>query len=424
MKTVYGLLTFLFFFTATQAQRICSSVEYAQKTGTNASTKKSIDPAAQHVTHLLRPNTPQRDTITNEIIQVPVVIHVLFNTAAQNISDAQIQSQLAALNKDFSSQNEDRINTPAAFKHLAADIRIQFCLAQVDAAGNRTTGIIRKQTNAISFTANDAMKNSLSGGDNPWDSKRYLNIWVCSLGGRSLGYATAPGTPADKDGVVIAFDAFGTVGNVRAPFNKGRTAAHEIGHWLGLQHLWGDTNCGDDNVEDTPQQQSYNFGCPSFPRVSSCSPNGNGDMFMNYMDFSDDACMNMFTSGQKNRMRALFATGNSRNSFLTSFACDSNLVQAGPIVTPAPEPAPIGTAGDIFKVYPNPVQSVVTIEYKPAAGIAVKSVGIYTAVGVNVFTGTLSKEKNTLDLSQLTSGIYIIRIGEGSSVFTTKIFKL
>jgi hypothetical protein len=266
------------------------------------------------------------------------------------------------------------------------------------------------------------MKNSLSGGDNAWDCKKYLNIWICNLGGRSLGYATLPGGPADKDGVVISSDVFGTVGNVRSPFNKGRTATHEIGHWLGVKHVWGDTDCGDDGVDDTPRQKTYNFGSPVFPHVTECSQTANGDMFMNYMDFSDDAAMNMFTIGQKKRMRALFANGNLRNSFLTSFACDSTLVQAGPVggdttavVTPVKK--------DTYKVYPNPVQSVITIEYKPSADILVKNVSVYNAMGVKVLSGTISREKNTFNFSSFTAGIYIVRIGEGANVYTTKIFK-
>ena len=361
-----------------------------------------------------------RDTMPGEIITIPVVIHVLYNDNSQNISDAQVLSQIESLNKDYRRLNNID-NIPAAFASLSADSKIVFCIAKTDPQGKSTTGIIHKYTKTANWLANDEMKFSASGGDNAWDSKKYLNIWVCNLFGRSLGYASLPGSAADKDGIVIQYNVFGTTGNVRAPFDKGRTATHEIGHWLGLKHLWGDANCGDDEVEDTPQQQSYNFGCPSFPHISSCSPNSNGDMFMNYMDFSDDACMNMFTMGQKKRMRALFATGNLRNSFLTSFACDSTLVQAGPLPT---APAPTSTAVDIFKVYPNPVQSVVTVEYKPAADMQVKSIRIFSTVGVNVFTGALSKEKTTFNLSHLSTGIYIVRIGEGSNVFTSKIFKL
>ncbi len=420
MKTSAAIFFFILCFTNTQAQRICGSVEYTkQLLLNNPGLQNSINHAEQQIVNTLRlnKNIQHRDTSANETINIPVVIHVLYNTTAQNISTAQILSELTALNKDFANKNNDKINTPDVFKNLAADIRIQFCLAQIDPQGKRTEGIIRKQTSIENFTADDAMKSNARGGDDAWDCNKYLNIWVCSLGGRTLGYATLPGGPADKDGVVIEFDVFGTVGNIRAPFNKGRTATHEIGHWLGLKHLWGDADCGDDLVDDTPQQRTYNFGCPSFPHATTCSPNANGDMFMNYMDFSDDGCMSMFTIEQKKRMRALFATGNLRNSFLSSFACDSTLIQAGPLPTPVSVPVAI------FKVYPNPVHAVVTIEYKPAADMVAKPIRIYNAMGVNIFTGEINKEKNIFNLSQFPSGIYFIRIGEGSSKVSMKIFK-
>ena len=425
MKTITGIFIFILLSSASLAQRICGSDSYiSQLLANNPSLQASIDNAEQQIQNTLKSkrNSLQRDTTANEIINIPVVIHVIYKTAAQNISDAQIMSQLEVLNNDFSNSNANAVDRPAAFAGLAADVRIHFCLAQVDANGKRTTGITRKQTNTEVFTADDAMKNSLSGGDNPWDSKRYLNIWVCNLGGRSLGYATLPGGPADKDGVVIGTDVFGTIGNVRSPFNKGRTATHEVGHWLGVKHVWGDTDCGDDGVDDTPRQKTYNFGAPAFPHVTDCSQTTNGDMFMNYMDFSDDAVMNMFTIGQKKRMRALFANGNLRNSFLTSFACDSTLVQAGPVgadttVVAAP------VKKDSYKVYPNPVQSVINIDYKPGAAMQVKTVAIYSTTGVKVMSGELSKEKSSFNLSALTAGIYIVRIGEAGNVYTTKIFK-
>ena len=427
MKAFSAIFFFLFFSIEANAQRICGSVEYAkQLVKDNPSLQNAISQAEQQIINELAKSShyAARDTTANEIINVPVVVHLLYNTTVQNISQQQVLSQMDALNKDFARLNDDKVNTPDVFKVFAADARIKFCLAQVDPQGKQTDGIIRKYTSTQSFTADDAMKNHLSGGDDAWDCKKYLNIWVCSLGGRSLGYATPPGGPADKDGVVIAYDVFGTVGNVRSPFDKGRTATHEIGHWLGLIHVWGDADCGDDGVDDTPKQQSYNFGCPSFPHVTSCSPNGNGDMFMNYMDFSDDGCMNIFTIGQKKRMRALFATGNMRNTFLTAFACDSTLVQAGPVVSPPPVPSPVSAAAvDIFKVYPNPSQSIVTIEYKPAADMVAKPIHIYSTLGVNVFIGELDKEKNIVNLSSLSPGVYFIRIGDGKSSYSTKLFK-
>lgn len=425
MKTLTGILLLAALTSQVQAQRICGSVDYKNRLiQNNPAVEESINLAEQQIQKTLKKEkqSNHRDTTANEIINIPVVIHVVYNTAGQNISDAQIQSQLVSLNNDFSNQNSDKTNRPTVFDNVAADVRIRFCLAQVDPSGKATKGIIRKQTNIALFTADDAVKSKLRGGDDAWDAKKYLNVWVCNLGSRTLGYASLPGSPADVDGVVIGFDVFGTVGNVRSPFNKGRTASHEVGHWLGLKHIWGDTECGDDEVDDTPRQKAYNFGCPSFPHATECSPSADGDMFMNYMDFSDDACMNMFTIGQKKRMRALFATGNMRNSFLSSFACDSNLVQGGPVAVDTVPVVPVAKQ-DVYKVYPNPVQSAVTIEYKPADNIITRSFSVYNMTGVVVVSGQLTKEKTSIDLTQLKAGVYIVRVGEGSGKFTTKIFK-
>jgi hypothetical protein len=425
MKTITGILIALQLLTAATAQRLCGTEAYtAEITRANPAVLNGYREAEAQIIKTLSKSALKRDTVTNELINIPVVVHVLYKTAAQNISDAQILSQIESLNKDFAYENEDKANTPKVFRSFAADVRIKFCLAQVDPSGKKTTGINRKYTNTEVFSADDAMKYSLNGGADAWDSKRYLNIWVCNLGGRSLGYATQPGGPANLDGIVIAFDAFGTTGNLRPTFNKGRTATHEVGHWLGLKHIWGDTDCGDDGVEDTPRQKSYNYGCPVFPKVTTCSENEYGDMFMNYMDFSDDACMNMFTEGQKKRMRALFAKGNMRNSFLTSFACDSNLVQAGPIAAPADTvvtntPAIV----PVVKVYPNPVQGDVVIECKTASKQDVKQMAVFSITGTKVFTAVLDKEKTSFNFSFLKAGIYIVKIGEGKEVVVSKLVK-
>jgi len=257
------------------------------------------------------------------LYNIPVVVHVVYNTAAENISDAQVQSQIDVLNRDFSRTNTDASGTPSVWQSIAANCDIQFCLATVDPNGNPTTGIVRKATSVTSFSTNDAVKYSSSGGDNAWTSSKYLNIWVCDLGSGYLGYAQFPGGPSATDGVVIDYQAFGTTGTATAPFHLGRTATHEVGHWLNLYHIWGDdgSSCsGSDGVSDTPNQGDENYGCPPFPTLS-CSNGPNGDMFMNYMDYTDDGCMNLFTNGQKARMQALFATGGARNSLLTSNGC-------------------------------------------------------------------------------------------------------
>lgn len=257
------------------------------------------------------------------VVTIPVVVHVVYYNSTQNISDAQIQSQLDVLNADFRRLNADAGNTPSAFQGVAADCEVNFCLATQDANGNATTGIQRRQTTVNGFSTNDNMKFFSTGGLDAWDRNKYLNLWVCNISGGILGYAQFPGGPANTDGVVCDYAYFGTIGTATPPFDKGRTATHEVGHWLNCYHIWGDdgTSCtGTDQVSDTPNQADENYGCPVFPTVS-CSNGPNGDMFMNYMDYTDDACMNMFSTGQKNRMQALFATGGSRQALTTSTGC-------------------------------------------------------------------------------------------------------
>ena len=388
----------------------------AQRCGTPQYTKQNNSAI------VFSPTTPvtdasARDTLPNEVIVVPVVIHVLFNSSVQNISDQQVLSQLKVLNNDYRRLNADTINTPAPFKSIAADTRIVFCLAKVDPNGSYTSGIIHKHTSSDLFLSDDEMKFSSSGGDDAWDSKKYLNIWVCNLFGRTLGYAVMPGGLAERDGVVIQYTAFGTLGTAAAPFNKGRTATHEIGHWLGLRHLWGDAECGDDGIADTPPQETSNSNCASFPHLSSCSINSYGDMFMDFMDFTDDACMNMFTQGQKSEMRSLFALGNSRNSFLNSSVCDSSLAQGGPL------PSDSTTTSDniTISVYPNPFSNQVTISCNNEANISGKTVKLYDVTGKLFIVQIIKAQKTSINVSNLPSGMYFLKV-EG--VNSPKVFKL
>jgi hypothetical protein len=265
----------------------------------------------------------QRNNNTNNpIITIPVVFHVVYKTAVQNVSDAQCISQLNQLNLDFAKLNSDTNSVPTVFRGLHADTKIQFCLAQRDPNGLPTTGIIHKSTTANSFIDDDKVKSASTGGDNAWPSSKYLNIWVCNLGSGLLGYAQFPGGPASTDGVVILYSAVGSMLNpgTASPYDLGRTATHEVGHWLNLLHVWGSGSCGNDLVGDTPTQQSSNFGCPTFPQIT-CNNGPNGDMFMNFMDYTDDACMLMFSAGQSTRMQALFSTGGSRAALMNSNGC-------------------------------------------------------------------------------------------------------
>jgi hypothetical protein len=274
---------------------------------------------------LLTQHYLQQPQGSRSVYTIPVVVHIVYKNSTENISFSQIQSQIDVLNRDFRKLNSDVGQTPSAWSGIAADVGIEFCLAQRDPSGNPTDGILRVPTNMSSFSMADEVKFSNLGGSDAWPSDSYLNLWVCDLSSGLLGYAQFPGGGSPTtDGVVINYTNFGTEGTATPPYHKGRTATHEIAHWLNLLHIWGDEpQCAaDDQVSDTPQQKDSNGGCPTFPLVSgsgaSCS-DPNGAMFMNYMDYVYDNCMFMFTNGQKARMLA--ALNNFRLSLTTSDAC-------------------------------------------------------------------------------------------------------
>lgn len=271
-----------------------------------------------------------------------MIVHVIHNGEAvgvgRNISDAQIQSQIDVLNEDFRRLNADRVNTPAHFAGVAADVGIQFRLACTDPNGNPTNGIRRVQGNQADYvvvpspdgtTVNEAAT-GIKQNDAPWDRDQYLNIWTANITNGILGYATFPGSPANVDGVVMQYNAFGRTGTLQANYDKGRVATHEVGHWVSLFHIWGDDGglcTGDDLVADTPLQGNNYTGCPSGQQFSC----GTSDMYQNYMDYTNDACRNLFTTGQSNRIKALFLPGNARAGFISwgdisgnANICDNN----------------------------------------------------------------------------------------------------
>ena len=256
-----------------------------------------------------------RKSTTSNAYTIPVVFHIIYENESENVSAAQIQSQLNVLNQDFNRTNPDANQTPLAFQNLAADCNINFCLAQRTPNNDTSQGITYTQSDISSFSLYDnrIFHDSL-GGKTIWDPSKYLNIYVCDLT-NALGFASFPGSNQSRDAVVINYSNFGTI-DVQPPFNKGRTATHELGHWLNLLHIWGDGSCGNDLVEDTPIQEIENYGCPSHPSPT-CS--NNGDMFQNFMDYSNDACMNLFTNGQKDRMHATLNT--QRANISNTIAC-------------------------------------------------------------------------------------------------------
>jgi len=261
------------------------------------------------------------------VYTIPIVFHVVYRSAAENISTAQILSQLQILNEDFARLNADTINTPIGFRPVAVNTGIQFCLATRDPQGNASTGIVR-----YSYPSGTTFSTGyVDGTVKPatiWNPEQYLNFWIVPLSGSILGYAQFPvsslpglsgSATANTDGVVCLHTSIG-----RAPanpftgtYNAGRTATHEVGHYLGLRHIWGDGGCTvDDYCGDTPASDAANYGCPT--THVSC---GSVDMVQNYMDYTDDACMNIFTADQRIRMRTVMENSPRRSNLRTSPAC-------------------------------------------------------------------------------------------------------
>lgn len=242
--------------------------------------------------------------LVNGKIEIPVVFNVLYRTTAENITTAQLQSQIDILNKDFNALNSD-YNTPNnPYSSVRANVGITFVLDQV----------VRKATTKTTWGTKDAMKKTNTGGLAAISPTTKLNFWVCTIGGGILGYAQFPGGASATDGVVCDSKYVGNTGTATYPFNLGRTATHEIGHWMNLRHIWGDATCGSDLVSDTPTHNAANTGVPAVGHKSTCTGTPL-EMYMNYMDYTDDRGMYMFSEGQKSRMSAIFLAGGSRASF-------------------------------------------------------------------------------------------------------------
>ncbi|MFN3406080.1 MAG: M43 family zinc metalloprotease [Cytophagaceae bacterium] len=334
---LFVLLGFLFSISGlTNAQR-CGFKEYNDQLKKNFADEQKFE-------EMLSPMRLARTASDSTVYIIPVVVHIIHNNANHtiggdnnnNITEEQILSQIQVLNEDYRKKPGSKgFNIHPA----GADSQIEFCLADRDPDGNSTTGIVRYYYNKTSWgitSSEDRLLKSLSY----WPSHQYLNIWVTRLSSGYLGYAQYPsgaGLPgltgfdegAETDGVVIDFRAFGTTGTAKAPYHYGRTLTHEVGHWLGLRHIWGDDYCGDDFVTDTPRQEKATTSSTCTSKYSSCGGGLSLDMIENYMDYTGDVCMNIFTKGQKDRMRTALTTAPRRLSLLSSFGCcgDNNAVK-------------------------------------------------------------------------------------------------
>jgi hypothetical protein len=371
------------------AQQVCGSAEYQQKVWlANPAIKKVVENIIQQQVDG-GSQTQQRGEHLF-LITIPVVVHVVYHDASQNISDEYIGSQLKLLNQCFRRLNADTAKTPERFRSVAADCDIEFKLAISDPTRRATTGVIRRYSPVGKWEADDQVKYTNKGGDDAWDPKSYLNIWVCNLN-RILGYASFPDGEAAKDGIVMSLNAF----------RSQKTLVHETGHWMGLKHLWGDADCGDDGVDDTPKQSTFTSGCPSGIRLSPCSNTPDGDMYMNYMDFTNDECINMFTEGQKTKMRSLFAKGGTRQGIITSFGLQAPLIAEIPVGETEPK-------WFFANVYPNPTAGELTLDLSYDVRWVGKTITITSSQGLTQMQAVITSKLMKLDISKLKTGVYFL----------------
>lgn len=285
------------------AQRMCPSEEIREEALAKNPELMAKFTENENLTKQFANDLALGKVLADGSVDIPVVVNVLYRTTAENVSATRIAEQIAVLNADFAGTNTDASKIPTEFSSLkAGDTKVRFHLIKT----------VRKATTETSWSTNDAMKKSSTGGIDATSPASYFNIWIVGDMGGVLGYATFPESAGQwNDGVVLASKYTGVTG-ATAPYNLGRTATHEVGHYLNLRHIWGDATCGNDFVADTPTQTGSNGGSPTYPLYNTCGGVKRSVMFMNYMDYVDDAAMYMFSSGQKARMMAVTSTSGPR----------------------------------------------------------------------------------------------------------------
>ena len=415
MRNIFIFSGFLLCFVIVHAQRTCAtSIKMNELFEKDTKFKEHHKEVMNYIRNPESVNSLfKKRTTAATVVTIPVVFHILYKNDTENVSDEQIMSQLTVLNTDYRKLNADFSSVvPNAFQSFGADMQIQFCIATKTPSGTPTTGIVRKSVSS-SFVLEDSYYTA--NGDASWDTTKYLNIWVGSFSDTSLlGFADFPSSAGQSDdGLCVSFDAFGTTGTATTPFNKGRTTTHEIGHYFGLDHPWGDddSSCGSsgnsDGISDTPATNGPYQGCPNFPNnANACATTSNGSMFMNYMDYVDDGCMAFFTNGQKTVVQNTLSS--SRLSLLSSSGCAAlGLDEQSSI--------------DAIALYPNPASQYFNIT---SVLTLIDEVDIFDNNGRLVKNQKLSQINNIITIEDLASGIYFVRIyAEGKFLKSDKFIK-
>jgi len=340
---------------------------------------------------------------------LPIVFHVVQSPGMPKITEQQIQSQLEALNRDFNTSQiiNDHQNDPnGIYSERAGKPLIQFCVPVVDQEGNPTSGIVAATTSKKQWTTRNEMKSVAS----PWSTQKYINVWITDLEGQNAGYAQMPGGDPTLDGIVIDFQYFGQEGTAIFPYNEGKTLTHLIGNYLGLYSLWGEMECGDDRVDDTPIHNSPNFTCPEFDHVSTCDGYPT-EMTINFMDATYDACRNMFTNGQIKRMQAILAADGIRSRLSqTETKCGKPEVVVAEATQSEEETPDITPTLSQIQLTPNPASDLVTINFKEVITTTCIDLRVIDINGKVILDEQINHDatQHKLDVRTLVPGAYFL----------------
>jgi len=397
------------------SNRGCGTMEYKAWEEKNDPSIKALREKLDQEAKVFIENQ-KKNPIPQAVITIPVVFHIVYNAAGQNVSDACIMAQLKVINDDYRKKNADWTKvTQTGWNALVADCEVEFCLAVRDPSNNATTGITRTSTTHAAFSTNNDVKYTSKGGKDVWDRNKYFNIWVCDLSSSLLGYAQFPGGPAATDGLVIDYQyMIGAQGCGTAPYNLGRTATHELGHCFNFRHIWGDESaCAqDDGVNDTPKQEKEHYGTFTAGSVQTdaCSAASPGTMWMNYMDYTDDGAMYMFTEGQKAVMTATM--NGPRASLKTSNGC-SPLTAVEYLLS-----------SESVSVFPNPSYGNVMLKVN-IPNLSAADVAVYNSLGDVVLKKKLTdldfNNEVKLDMNSQLNGMYFLKLETTDGSVTKKI---
>jgi hypothetical protein len=411
LRTLFSFILITGMMAHAYSQRSCATDKmHSERAIQNPELYKQQEEYKQNLQSIIEARKSARLSGTNDLYIIPVVVHVVYHTSAThetNISDAQVISQITVLNEDFRKMANTR---GANSNPIGADINLEFRLATVDPDGNPSSGIVRVLNSTTSWGADYNSEVTLKALSY-WPSDKYLNLWVCSMGGGYLGYSQYPvgytsssisgpeGGANEIDGVVIDYRAFGRMGTAgNSPntlYKYGRTSTHEIGHWLGLVHIWGEgAGCGTDYVSDTPDDAGANMDSDCNDQ-SDCDGDGTfiQDMTPNYLDYSPDVCMNIFTLGQKERMRTVLETAPRRKALVSQITSikDSSV-----------------PLNNNYQAFLEQVDNV--------------SCQLFDIMGKQIFQIQLQGNSKTLPLENLTTGLYILRAQGDNKEFVQKIY--